>query len=468
MVDTSNSYNFNMKILLLSALFAIFTTAICSATPYGQTDFFINQKKEETLAYKILENKEITYCAALPTDENIDKQQLQAHIAAALKEWTYGITLRINQAGRSEEFKDLTGVLSTAKFKYLSQCNLSEHKDFMQMYPQYLSYPETADITVILSTAYCRDFFNKRTPFYSFSFGDTKPFICLFGDEINISAGKTSPSAFTEEEKALVSSGANTVKKAAFMSYSQEDQEALWKTVRLSFYDEDRNPYFAVITHEIGHAFGLNDQYTAEGENPLYSSIYRGDNIMTHSYEPIGCDDIDSLITIMDTQSGSKRTFKSFCNPTVVIKNGIQVVQSETPKLFRQTQAGFELSSLTSASPETATYKQDIVAINAPLDNDMRARLSALGIKQSEMQNIKTVTLHLSGLMKHNGQKIGKWIADIEMADKNFSAYTIYNNKGAIEQTIRRTNAKEDIIKEINALKQKGVLLEKRISLRGF
>ena len=77
------------------------------------------------------------------------------------------------------------------------------------------------------------------------------------------------------------------------------------------------------ILHELGHVFGLADQYDGSKYkgSVIYNSLVERPSIMQSSDE-LTCDDVDGFITSVDRIRNKKRTFTSFCNDGIVLVNG--------------------------------------------------------------------------------------------------------------------------------------------------
>ena len=87
-------------------------------------------------------------------------------------------------------------------------------------------------------------------------------------------------------------------------------------------------PFFAIIAHELGHAFGLGDEYLTD-RPCTYASQTPGEGLMFNGYQPISCDEVDGMITLLDRFAGKKRTFASFCSGRGLIQNGQEVPPAE-------------------------------------------------------------------------------------------------------------------------------------------
>lgn len=81
--------------------------------------------------------------------------------------------------------------------------------------------------------------------------------------------------------------------------------------------------YNNIVTHELGHAFGLADEYPGviSHSSFIYNSGVKRPSIM-ESGKYITCDDVDGFITSIDRIKHTKRTFKSFCQDGTIIDDG--------------------------------------------------------------------------------------------------------------------------------------------------
>lgn len=315
----------------LFTLIALSTASLCFADPFAHLNDIPEQKTNTVLAEKLINFDTITYCIAAPDApkaSNLPEEDLNNRIRLAFKEWTYGIALRIRAAGRAEEFKDILAVLEkNINLKRLPACDVSEHPKFKQLYPDYKSYPQTADISVIRSTKYCREAMGNHSDFFTYDASFGGPFICLENYHLNMSAYTPSdylPTLFTTREKQLAYYAPKMLKTLPYAKYTTQDQYDLWQTNRLFFYD-DEPTFFAVITHEFGHAFGLADEYDDDDRDAYYSTTKHGEGLMRYSYGNMSCDEVDGMITLLDRFSNTKRDFVSFCDKNISFKNGHEV-----------------------------------------------------------------------------------------------------------------------------------------------
>ena len=54
-----------------------------------------------------------------------------------------------------------------------------------------------------------------------------------------------------------------------------------------------------------------------------------GEGLMFNGYQPISCDEVDGMITLLDRFAGKKRTLASFCSGRGLIQNGQEVPPAE-------------------------------------------------------------------------------------------------------------------------------------------
>ena len=111
------------------------------------------------------------------------------------------------------------------------------------------------------------------------------------------------PMANTQEDKALAADAAEVFRRAAQGGYDTAFQTRLWRLNRL--FEFDGHAFFAIIAHELGHAFGLGDEYLTD-RPCAYASQTAGEGLMFNGYQPISCDEVDGMITLLDRFAGKK------------------------------------------------------------------------------------------------------------------------------------------------------------------
>lgn len=275
-----------------------------AAAPYNHLQE-VAQRPADFLADKILHTDQITYCVEIPPHQNdlLKPEHIDLFIQASLREWTYGIALQIRQAGRAEEFADIISILE-------KPLTLIKWKNC----PADVTAPHP-DISFLISQTQCEKLRHEPVSFFSLEQEGNFPFICIekiWGSNPLRTFSDTEylPRANTDYGQKILRERYHIFETIAAGGYTAQMQQALWETDRFFFYDEDT--ISSIILHEVGHAFGLGDEYLPTRPTS-YASAQAGQGIMRHTFSPIGCDEIDGIITLLDRLRNQQRTFQSFC-----------------------------------------------------------------------------------------------------------------------------------------------------------
>lgn len=338
-----NGYTKCMKrlVFLLSLLCACALSG--AAAPYSHDESVAELGENKFLTAKLLYGDEITYCISLPDGETerLTSGHLAALVRAALREWTHGIALHIRTAGRAVEMQDILAVLEKPlRLTRLPACRLSEHPTFASIYPHAQSGAQQADLTVIVSSSYCGSLRTEVNSFFATQYKNAQPFMCVLRAYENplrtVKKDEFFPGVFDDNDRRLLAGAQEVFRNAQTAAYDSGLQKTLWQTDRLFYYDTPT--YFSIISHELGHAFGLGDEYLTP-RPAQYASQTPGDGLMRFGYRPIGCDETDGLITRLDRAAGINRRFASFCPGRGMIENGTEIplsVQEAKKDLSRQ------------------------------------------------------------------------------------------------------------------------------------
>ncbi len=317
---------------IFASLLLLLPASFLAAAPYSHLSDINQMPPTRFLAQRLLQEDTITFCVVIPEEEKerVCVENVSLLVQSALREWTYGIALHIYQAGRAEEMQDILQILEKPlTLQPLPQCNLSNFPDFAHYYPQANAHSQTADITFILSAPYCTHLSGRYNSFFDIGNQQTPPFICLADyEESPVQKEDPAPQiykqfgfSFSEEERFLLTHTASTFAQIARGNYNLQQQRNLWTTNRL--FEYDGHSLFSIITHELGHAFGLADEYV-KSRPEEYASRKPGQGLMRDGYQPISCDEVDGMITLLDRFAGKQRTFASFCSENTYIVNGTE------------------------------------------------------------------------------------------------------------------------------------------------
>lgn len=387
-----------------SVIIGIFTACGCVAAPSSHLEDFA-VTPAQFLISRVADGKPVTFCVQMPEKEwlFVTKDDFMLHLRAALYEWTQGTAQRIREAGRAKEFADVLPLLEKARFQELPSCNLSAHPGQERFFTDASSGP-TADLTVIASPRYCTGVFHKCNAFFVNDFYTASPFICL---------GETYPSLLEKadypvtsicrdpQDERLLLSAKEILQQAADGKGSLSTRNDLWRLNRCFSYDGAA--LYAILVHELGHAFGAADEYTAVNNDPLYSSIEPQQGIMKYQYDSFGCSEVDTVVTLLDRALHRKRTFVSFCQNGVTFKNGVQTVQQTTPAKVIIKPGRTVLLSLTPQSPDKQTMQAEV------WENIFSADTLAVFNVLGWSSDVPGAEVYCGGLQKSAGVRIGEW-----------------------------------------------------------
>lgn len=408
----------------LFALPFLFFSALAAAAPFGHLEN-VSTQPAVFLADKLAHKQPITYCVQRGEFETVTAPlaDLTLQTQAALNEWTRGVALHIEAAGRSKEFADLLPLLKGAQFTEVV-CDLSKHPAAGAFFLARKNAQE-ADITVLASSAYCEGHFHRTSSFYTEQMPPAKPFICLQTRYASIPSDKEnlSQTGLSDEQKDVLANAKKVLSRTTAPDYSSDDQRRLWLLNRL--YSYDGPTYLATVTHEMGHAFGLADEYTGLSADPLYKTAAPVPGIMKRLYDPLGCSEVDGMITLLDRYTHTARTFASFCGDGVTFVSGVQKVAKNTPTKLRVRPGVLERWSLTPASPTTKALLYESVHQAEALDDDALTAAASLGAADE---------IYSRGTVLPSGVRQGSWLIVARQGKKYKAAQVQYNASGRVAQ----------------------------------
>lgn len=130
-----------------------------------------------------------------------------------------------------------------------------------------------------------------------------------------------------------------------------------------------QNAYNKIMTHEMGHVFGLADQYegTSYKGSYIYNSGIKRPSVMDYS-SYVTCDDVDGFITTIDRIREKKRTFRSVCEDGIIIENGkAKTLTVGAERVFNEKLKYFDTEMIISYTDESLndnTYLLDLTVYN--------------------------------------------------------------------------------------------------------
>ncbi len=321
---------------LFCILFSLCIYACLAAAPYSHLEEVSSPAAARFLAQKIIEQDTLTYCISIPEEKQKNSataDELALMLQSALREWTHGIALRIRQAGREKEFQDIMAILEKPlSLQRLSSCDLTQHPLLVKTYPGINTAGKKADINLIFAPEYCAAFSGNINSFFVLNYKNTAPFICLSGGYANSlrppekgeyfpSLAQVASNGGAQKDRELVYHSPRLFEQIATGKYSRQQQQDFWRLNRL--FEYDGHTFFDILVHELGHAFGLADEYVADRPRQ-FASLQPGQGLMREGYEPISCDEVDGMITLLDRLQNKQRSFGSFCQGRRHIVNGTE------------------------------------------------------------------------------------------------------------------------------------------------
>lgn len=291
--------------LALSVFIILSSASLSLADPYGHALAF-DSGRQMLLIDKVAEGEAIDYCIYISPEAKMALQEDLAdrNIAASFELWTKYTAAYIKSLGREMEFGNLYRTLAKGvRLNKLPSCN-----------PKNRPQEELLKNTDSVSPADI-----------SFIFLTTPQTVAVCGkDTAGCRYKKTIISKLADKTPLYV---LDSIYKREIIKPSQQDLDAYpnIKNGSRTFYEYfDRSQdYLAIVAHELGHSFGLGDQYD---NGPLYSSFVYSTPKVRMSIMSMAtfttCDDMDGFITLLDRASGTRRTFRSLCDDGIEICDG--------------------------------------------------------------------------------------------------------------------------------------------------
>ena len=158
------------------------------------------------------------------------------------------------------------------------------------------------------------------------------------------------------------------------------------------------------ITHELGHAFGLGDQYDGETYTGsfIYNTQIKRPGIMG-TKNRLTCDDIDGLISSIDRIKNTGREFDSLCRDGIHISNGIPQDKTGSKYKLKENYDTFDADITITYDKdvqESNTYLMDLTMTNFLIDNKGAALLKVMGFVVTDFQTVKDAEVKIHGRIK--------------------------------------------------------------------
>lgn len=164
--------------------------------------------------------------------------------------------------------------------------------------------------------------------------------------------------------------------------------------------NKKRKEYLKTLTHELGHTFGLADQYSGAiyRGSFLYNSKVKRPSIMDIKTQKVTCDDADGLITSIDRLNGTSRTFNSLCLDGLLIKNGQGHVKSNQVYNLEEEYNLYDAEIKVSYNADLEnSYIIDITLTNFILNGEGISALLKMGFDDISLDTVKYAVVKIHG-----------------------------------------------------------------------
>lgn len=157
--------------------------------------------------------------------------------------------------------------------------------------------------------------------------------------------------------------------------------------------------YTIFATHELGHAWGLTEQYSggmADGSF-LYNSKVKRPSIMNDNRQ-VTCDDVDGFITSIDRTLGKEREFHSLCSDGIFIKNGQAVINENETYTLKENYDYFDAEIKVSYDTEFKdAYIIDMTLTNFILNQDGLGLMFDMGFDVPDLKTLEHAQVKIHG-----------------------------------------------------------------------
>ena len=163
--------------------------------------------------------------------------------------------------------------------------------------------------------------------------------------------------------------------------------------------------YKKYVTHEIGHAFGLADQYSGAMYDGsfLYNSKVKRPSVMDNN-KKVTCDDVDGFITSIDRAldkiltKNKEREFYSLCSDGLFIKNGQAVIPEIETYNLKENYEHFDADIVISYDTEFKNaYILDMTLKNFILNQEGLNLIQDMGFDVNDLRTLKYSQVKIHG-----------------------------------------------------------------------
>jgi len=320
------------------------------------------------LIYKVVNKEPVNICLYIGDEEQkkMSYKDFGAQVAFVLDAWTVDIANMIKKISPDMEknFNDfiqgasITKNINLADY-YTDTVSMDlfggDESDWRFIIPYDMDgYP--CDLVVIYDYRLCEYKDTGQSYFSSQPF----PKICL------------NTNAYTKNDSDVVGN--------KFMA----DRKAAWAYLSKSGIQQKSSA--STLLHEMGHAFGLGDQYDAGlwNNDVLYSTIKPRKSVMRCDSSVFTCDDIDGMVSLFYRVKKQSITFKSFCKDGLIIKDGMPVLVKPEEKIVpNHDDSGIaKVYTITPDSAKTgkyATNERQVQYVGSLKDKGIRNNLTSFG-----------------------------------------------------------------------------------------
>ncbi|WP_428897967.1 hypothetical protein Dip518_000154 [Parelusimicrobium proximum] len=404
-----------MKKYILPFVTLLFSAPLLAA-PMSHLSGF-EEDKNTFLAYKLIDPYKTDYNFCVEAAPDVKTDKIIKRTKQAFYDWTLGIAEIIRKSGRTEEFADIIEILAKpVNLQMDSACERAVAQN---------RFNSTITQRAVIADKYDLILLVDPLSFKGRNFGITKT-LAFFSRDIQ------------QGNPGIAIPGEKTAKN--FNNY------LMLKTAQ------------SVFTHEMGHAFGLGDQYKkgAGNSDALYSTFKQRRSIMNEA-NSLSCDDADGIITLIDRARGQKRTFASLCRDGVVFKNGMQMIEKESEKILYTKKKNYKVTNVYIINPDTYQDKEytSYKKMTFKLNNANRYLISEFELEEDVLRGYygKKVNLYISGEVQ-DGQYKSHSQAILDLGDRQYFMENTFHKSGT-SSIARAQLSKEDFTRLKNELPKK-------------